>query len=74
MEIILGNAWLIGSRPRHLLPTEFCEGSPSRVQYLEGQPRDSRPEYPYNEAWEARVRDAYAELLQIAKNHEENHD
>lgn len=32
----------------HLLPTEDCIGSPSRAQLIEGQPRDPRPEYPYD--------------------------
>jgi hypothetical protein len=27
---------------RHLLPVEGCEGSPSRAQFIEGQPRDAR--------------------------------
>ena len=37
----------------HLLPVigdggeVVCEGSPSRAQYLEGQPRDTRPGYPF---------------------------
>lgn len=47
---------------RHLLPTENCPGSPSRAQYLEGQPRDTRPEYPYIEGAEPIVRAAYREL------------
>lgn len=56
--------------PRHLLPVEqdgetVCPGSPSRAQYLEGQPRD--PRYPYRPEAEAPYRQAYAELL-IAKD------
>ena len=31
--------WMVG---RHLLPVEGCQGSPSRAQYLEGRPRDTR--------------------------------
>ena len=55
-------------RPRHLLPvTEdggtVCNGSPSRAQYLEGQPRDSRVEYTYQPEFEARSRAAYDRML-----------
>ena len=51
---------------RHLLPvvengTVVCEGSPSRAQYLDGQPRDTRG-YPYLPEHEARYRAAYAEM------------
>lgn len=49
--------------PRHLLPTEDCEGSPSRAQYLEGQPRDTRG-YSYIEEREHMWRDAYTEMLE----------
>jgi len=50
---------------RHLLPVviddvQVCPGSPSRAQYLEGQPRDSR--YPYRDELERPSRDAYAAL------------
>ena len=39
-------------RARHCLPVvrdgvTVCPGSPSRAQYLEGQPRDTRAQYPY---------------------------
>ena len=47
---------------RHFLPTADCEGSPSRAQYIEGQPMDSRG-YPYVAEWEPRFRKAYADLL-----------
>ncbi|MGW8177949.1 MAG: hypothetical protein ACWGQW_04030 [bacterium] len=47
---------------RHFLPTEDCEGSPSRAQYIEGQPRDTRG-YPYDESREWKWRDAYAQAL-----------
>ena len=50
---------------RHILPTEECEGSPSRAQYLEGQPRDTR-EYPYVPEREASFRKAYAKLQEVA--------
>ena len=50
---------------RHLLPVviddvQICPGSPSRAQYLEGQPRD--PRYPYRDEREQPARDAYAAL------------
>lgn len=47
---------------RHLLPTGDCEGSPSRAQYLEGQPLDPRGEYPLSEMLVEPLRVAYAEL------------
>ena len=57
---------LLGAKSRHLLPvTEgdkvICTGSPSRAQYLEGQPRD--PRYPYRIENEAIYREAYQNLL-----------
>lgn len=52
---------LIFSQPRHLLPTENCPGSPSRAQYIEGQPRDTRG-YTYDERLEQPIRDAYAKM------------
>jgi hypothetical protein len=48
---------------RHFLPTEDCKGSPSRAQYIEGQPRDTREAYPYNPMRERRWRHAYALTL-----------
>lgn len=56
----LALAYIFAS-PRHLLPTEDCAGSPSRAQYLEGQPRDTRG-YPYSAEAEAEVRAAYAHM------------
>ena len=50
---------------RHLLPTDDCEGSPSRAQYLEGQPRDVRG-YPYLPKYEAAVRNAFSRLQALA--------
>ncbi|MBI5153470.1 MAG: hypothetical protein HZA36_03370 [Parcubacteria group bacterium] len=41
---------------RHFLPTENCKGSPSRAQYIEGQPRDTRG-FVYNEEDEQGWRD-----------------
>jgi hypothetical protein len=52
---------LVSAPPRHLLPTDKCEGSPSRAQYLEGQPRDTRG-YEYDEALEPHIRKAYATI------------
>ena len=54
--------------PRHILPVvvdgvQICEGSPSRAQYLEGQPRDTRG-FDYSEANEAPIRAAYAAMQQ----------
>lgn len=49
----------ITALPRHLLPVDGCPGSPSRAQYLEGQPRDPRPDYEYDELMEPLVREAY---------------
>lgn len=46
---------------RHFLPTEDCEGSPSRAQYIKGQPRDKRG-YTYQPEWEQKYRDAYEQL------------
>jgi len=48
---------------RHLLPTAHCAGSPSRAQYLTGQPRDSREGYKYNPDKETPYREAYQKLL-----------
>lgn len=46
---------------RHFLPTDSCPGSPSRAQYIEGQPRDTRG-YPYDQTIESAMRRAYAEI------------
>jgi len=43
---------------RHFMPTESCQGSPSRAQYIEGQPRDGRG-YSYDEKLEQRWRASY---------------
>jgi hypothetical protein len=56
--------------PLHLLPLVVdgkvvCEGSPSRAQYLEGQPKDTRG-YPYLPERQAPYRAAYQKLLQVA--------
>jgi hypothetical protein len=54
---------------RHLLPVfengeRVCDGSPSRAQYLEGQPRDFRG-YPYKQELEAPSRDAYLKMQEM---------
>jgi len=51
---------------RHLLPTDSCEGSPSRAQYITGV-RDTRPEYPYIPEREKEYRDAHAELSKFGQ-------
>lgn len=61
---------------RHLFPTEDCVGSPSRCQYLEGYPRDTRRNYegelayPYRpdlKNQEERYRMAYRMILETTK-------
>lgn len=57
---------------RHFLPvvdedgTVVCKGSPSRAQYLEGQPRDTRG-YPYYPELESVYRMAWAKVQGQAK-------
>lgn len=51
---------------RHLFPEKTCEGSPSRLQYIKGQPKDKRG-YQYNLALEGKFRDAYAKVLDMVK-------
>lgn len=48
---------------RHFFPTERCEGSPSRAQYIEGMPRDERG-YPYIEEYELKWRNALKVVLE----------
>jgi len=48
---------------RCFLPTDTCPGSPSRAQYIAGQPRDSR--YPYDKSMEKKWRMAYKRILKI---------
>jgi hypothetical protein len=55
---------LMFATPRHLLPTEDCPGSPSRAQYLYGQPRDERGSYGYKPEHEDRIRTAFALMQQ----------
>lgn len=67
LDIYLGNFFAIFARARHLLPTEDCVGSPSRAQYLEGQPKDTRAEYAYESYWEKQTRAAY-ETMQLQES------
>jgi hypothetical protein len=66
------------NKNRHLLPVVdgkgkiICEGSPSRAQYLEGQPRDKRKEFPYHEADGQWIRRAYHWMLEQYPIPEEN--
>ena len=58
-------------KPRHLFPVvrddrTVCDGSPSLVQYLPGQPRDKRENFVYNPQYEMAVRIAYGMLLDEA--------
>jgi len=57
------------SQSRHILPVVeggrvVCPGSPSRAQYLPGQPRD--PRYPYQQDMEAKYREAYAKIQNLS--------
>ncbi len=59
---------MVFASPRHFLPVvecgqQICPGSPSRAQYIEGQPRDTRGLYPYNPDYEQVFRPAYAKVL-----------
>jgi hypothetical protein len=63
-------AFVLISYPRHLLPTEDCEGSPSRAQYLPGMPLDAREGgYPLDTTRIDEMREAY-EKLQKDYEHE----
>lgn len=69
---IPGSEWIPAIwHSRHFLPvleddgTVLCEGSPSRAQYIEGQPRDTRG-YRYDERLEPLYRSAWRKL-QAAK-------
>ncbi|MGV9001938.1 MAG: hypothetical protein ACOH18_03195 [Candidatus Saccharimonadaceae bacterium] len=70
--ILTRNNFFLLAFARHLLPVVegdrvICEGSPSRAQYLEGQPRDTRSDYPYYPGQEKVMREAYAELQQVVE-------
>jgi hypothetical protein len=60
-----GNSVIIlMAKPRHFLPVPgICPGSPSRAQYIKGQPRD--PRYPYDESEEKAWRQAYAKAQEM---------
>lgn len=63
----IGPIEMMFATPRHLLPVVengnvVCEGSPSRAQYLPGQPRDKRMSYAYRPDSEATYRAAYQVL------------
>lgn len=54
----------------HLLPViqegeVICVGSPSRTQYLEGRPRDTRPQIVYKPERESAKRAAFARLQEL---------
>lgn len=61
IDLALGSIAAVFARSRHLIPTDSCTGSPSRAQYIEGQPRDARG-YGYDLAYEDVIRDIYAEM------------
>ena len=65
LAFLLKDWTLIFAEPRHLIATDFCEGSPSRAQYIQGQPLDPRPEYPYDSRLENPIRQAYAQIQEI---------
>lgn len=73
--IATGNSiQLVEANARHFLPTGTCPGSPSRAQYIEGQPRD--PRYPYVPELEPKFRQAHEQLLRehfdrIGRDHHE---
>ncbi len=59
---------LLKADSRHLMPVVengkiVCVGSPSRAQYLPGQPRDTRNKFPYNPKRESYMRECYKEML-----------
>ena len=59
---------MIGAEARHILPvfdtygSKICEGSPSRAQYLENQPRDIRNLVEYKPELTEVYRAAYKKL------------
>lgn len=76
--INLEDSWAMTLRlnygARHLLPVVeegqvVCVGSPSRAQYLPGQPRD--PRNAYNDDIEAPIREAYATLQELCRQNAE---
>ena len=71
-EICLDDFAAVGAkRDRHFLPIivdgkVICEGSPSRAQYIKGQPRDTRG-FEYRPESEEPFRLAFAEMIISAK-------
>lgn len=68
LDFLCGYLMAFMAIPRHFLPFEengvvVCEGSPSRAQYIEGQPRDKRASYPYKQELESSIREAYSQML-----------
>ena len=57
---------ILACQSRHFLATEDCEGSPSRAQYIQGQPRDERG-YAYVKQHEAKWRAGYAKAQRRTK-------
>jgi hypothetical protein len=51
-------------KPQHFLPTENCPGTPENSQYIEGQPEHIAEEAKYDEFYEKKFREAYANLNQ----------
>jgi hypothetical protein len=71
VELGADSALIIYAQPRHLLPvkegqTVICEGSPSRAQYLPGQPHDIRAQWPYRPECEELYREAYRRMQRHA--------
>lgn len=57
--IVTGNRLTLCCNARHFLPTAKCEGSPSRAQYIKGQKKDTRGDYPYDKSMEKKWRRAF---------------
>jgi hypothetical protein len=72
LAVLLGYFFSLGHR--HLLSVEGCEGSPSRAQYIEGQPRDLRQRsYPYTPEREHKVRVAYQRMQSLITEYKREH-
>ncbi len=65
------NATLFNKPSRHFLPVYdaegkmLCEGSPSRAQFIEGQPRDTRGFVEYTGEFERLYRAAHAKAQEM---------
>jgi hypothetical protein len=69
--ILTANPFFMLMVSRHLLPVfdgekMICSGSPSRGQYMEGQPRDQRRPYAYRPELELEYRHVYELVQQVA--------